>query len=168
VPFDDIVARLTGSHVAHNARVFLDALHEREVPSPTLGGAVVALKEGRPEALLGLVHGNDDDPDAARRTIARVLGDTIAHSLIEDGAATYELDWGGPPRLVDGTGERLDPWTPAYEALEALEADDAVPAFEAWLDHHGVRRDLELPPVDRSVDEPPAEQRVRTPAPSRR
>jgi hypothetical protein len=147
VPFDDIVARLTGSHVAHNARVFLDALREREVPSPTLGGAVVALKEGRPEALLGLASRNDDDPDAARRTIASVLGDTIAH------------------RLLDGMGERLDPWTPAYEALEA---DDAVPAFEAWLDHHGVRRDLELPPVDRSVDEPPAEQRVRTPAPSRR
>ncbi|MDT5289002.1 MAG: hypothetical protein QOF88_3891, partial [Mycobacterium sp.] len=113
------MARLTGSHVAHNARVFLDALHEREVPSPTLGGAVVALKEGRPEALLGLVHGNDDDPDAARRTIASVLGDGVAH------------------RLLDGMGERLDPWTPAYEALEA---DDAVPALEAWLDHHGVRR----------------------------
>ena len=45
-------------------------------------------------------------------------------------------------------GRPLDPWTPAYEALTA--DDDAVQALEAWLDHHGVRRDLELPPFDRA------------------
>jgi len=155
VAFEEMAALAARSDAADDARVFLDALRLREVPSPTLGGAVVALKEGRPEALLGLVHDNDEEPDAARRTIATFLGATIAHSLIEDGAATYELDWSGPARLVDGTGEELDPWTPAYEALNA--DDDAVPAFEAWLDHHGVRRDLELPPVDRSADQPPAE-----------
>jgi hypothetical protein len=71
-----------------------------------------------------------------RRTVAGFLGDTIAHTLIDDGAASYELDWGGPPRLIDGTGEPLDPWTPAYEALTA--DDDLVAALEAWLDHHGV------------------------------
>jgi Zn-dependent protease with chaperone function len=155
VPFEVMVARLTGSHVAHNARVFLDAMRQREVPNPTLGGAVTILKEGRPEALLDLASGNGDDPDAARRTIASVLGDTIAHSLLEDGSATYALDWGGPARLLNGTGQRLDPWTPAYEALTI--DDDAVAALDAWLDHHGVRRDFELPPLDRSADQPPAE-----------
>ena len=155
VAFEEMVALAGRSGTAHNARVFLDAVREREVPSPTLSGAVAALKEGRPEALLGLVHGNDDDPDAPRRTVASFLGDTIAHSLLEDGSATYQLDWGGPPRLIDGTGEPLDPWSPAYEALTA--DDDAVAVLDAWLDHHRVRRDLELPPFDRAADQPPAE-----------
>ena len=150
-----MIALAGRADTAHNARVFLDAVRERGVSSPTLGGAVAALKEGRSEALLGLVQDSDDDPDAAHRTVGSLLGDTVAHSLLEDGSATYELDWGGPSRLIDGTGEQLDPWTPAYEALTA--DDDAVAAFEAWLDHHGVRRDIELPPFDRATDQTPAE-----------
>ena len=71
---------------ARSARLFLNAVREREVASPTLGGAVAELKEGPPEALLALA-GDDDgdldaDPDAARRTVAEYLGDTIAHSLL--------------------------------------------------------------------------------------
>lgn len=59
---------------ARSARLFLNAVRERKVASPTLGGAAAELKEGRPEALLALA-GDDDgdldaDPDAARRTVA--------------------------------------------------------------------------------------------------
>jgi Zn-dependent protease with chaperone function len=153
--FEELVALAGRFGTERNARVFLDAMREREVPSPTLGGAVTALKDGRPDTLLALTPGDDDDPDAGRRTVASFLGDTIAHSLLEEGSATYELDWAGPPRLIDEAGEPLDPWTPAYEALTA--DPDAVAALEAWLDQHGVRRDLELPPIDRAADQTPAE-----------
>ena len=102
-----------------------------------------------------MAQGDDDDPDAARRTVASFLAGTIAHTLLENGAATYELDWGGAPRLVDGTGEPLDPWIPAFEALDRRRRRGGV--SQAWLDDHGVRRDLELPPSDRGADRPPAE-----------
>jgi Zn-dependent protease with chaperone function len=154
--FEEIVALASRSSTAHNARFFLEVLRKHEFPSATLGGAVSALKEGRPEALLSLVHGDpgENDPDDARRAIAALLGEIVAHSLLEDGSARYELDWGGQPRLVDRAGQPLDPWAPAFEALTA--DHDAVEAFEAWLDGHGVRRDLELPPLDRAADRTPS------------
>lgn len=153
--FEEMVPLAARSAAAHHAQVFLDAVRGLEVSSPTLGGAVAALREGRRAALLDLAQGDDDDPDAARRTVASFLAGTIAHTLLENGAATYELDWGGAPRLVDGKGEPLDPWIPAFEALTG--DGDAVASLEAWLDDHGVRRDLELPPSDRGADQPPAE-----------
>ena len=57
----------------------------------------------------------------------------------------HQLDPGGPPRLVDGTGEPLDRWTPAYEALTA--DHEAVQALEAWLEHQRRTARLELPPA---------------------
>lgn len=44
---------------------------------------------------------------------------------------------------------------PAYDALAA--DHDGVAAFETWLDHHGVRRDIEFPLVEREAEQPPAE-----------
>jgi hypothetical protein len=113
------------------------------------------MKEGRSEALLGLLQDGDDNPEAARITVGSLLGYTVAYSLLEQGSARYALDWSGPPRLVDETGEPLDPWTPAYDALAA--DHDGVAAFETWLDHHGVRRDIEFPLVEREAEQPPAE-----------
>ncbi len=157
VAFEEMVPLSARSVTTHMAQTFLNAVRQCEVPSPTLGGVVTALKEGRRESLLGLVNvDGSDDPGIARSAIAGLLGDTVAHTLLEQGSATYELDWGGQPRLVDAAGQPLDPWTPAYEALG--DDDDAVTALEAWLDRHGVRRDLELPPLPRP-EEPPVEPR---------
>jgi Zn-dependent protease with chaperone function len=153
--FEELVALASRSETAHNARVFLSAVGEQGISSPTLGGAVTAMKEGRSEALLGLVGDSGDDPDAARVVVARLLCHTVAHSLIEEGSARYVLDWGGPPRLVDERDEPLDPWPPAYEAFAA--DDDGVAAFETWLDQHGVHRYIEFPPVEREAEQPPAE-----------
>jgi hypothetical protein len=121
--------------------------------SPTLGGAVAALKAGRPEALLGIA-GDDGDLDTVRGTIAQYLGDTIAHGLLENASATCKLDWGGPLRLVDLTGQQLDPWALADEALSG--GYGAVEALEAWLDHYAVERGIELPPIERAADQAPA------------
>ena len=46
VSFEEIAARATRSRAAHNAQVLLDALRQRDVPNPTLGGAVAVLKDG--------------------------------------------------------------------------------------------------------------------------
>ncbi|WP_197040104.1 M48 family metallopeptidase [Mycobacterium sp. URHB0044] len=144
--FEEMVPLAARSGAALMAQILLDVVRKCDVPSPTLGGVVAALKQGQSEALLGLVENSElDHPDGRRQTFARILGHAIAHALIEDGSATYELDWGGPPRLVDAAGEPLDPLTPAYEALSG--DDDAVAALEEWLDRHGVRRDLEMPPL---------------------
>ena len=153
--FDEIAALAGSAKSEHNARVLLDAAAKHGVSSPTLGGVVTAIKEGRTQALLCAVTESDGGSEAARTTAATVLGDVIAHSLLEQGSARYVLDWNGPPRLVDESGESLDPWTPAYEALGA--DDDAVAAFETWLDNHQVRRDIEFPPVEQEDEQPPAE-----------
>jgi Zn-dependent protease with chaperone function len=155
VAFDDIAAFTGRSKSEHNARVFLNAFARQGLSNSTLDGTVAAMKEGRSEELLRAVDKNNNDREAARTTTATVLGDVVAHSLIEQGSASYVLDWNGPPRLVGERGESLDPWSPAYEALAA--DDDAVAAFETWLDNHQVRRDIELPPVEREGDKPPSE-----------
>lgn len=155
VSFERLVVLAGRTDTARGARLFLNALRERDVASPTLGGAVAALKAGRQEVLLGMAGDDngdlDADPGAARQMIAQHLGDTIAHELLENASATCKLDWGGPPRLVDLTGRQLDPWALAYEALSG--EYDAVEALEAWLDHHAVRRDHELPPIERAADQ---------------
>lgn len=109
--FEELAALAGRSETEHNARVFLSAVAEHGISTPTLGGAVAAMKKGRSEALLGLLQDGDDNPEAARITVGSLLGYTVAYSLLEQGPARYALDWSGPPRLVDETGEPLDPWT---------------------------------------------------------
>jgi Zn-dependent protease with chaperone function len=153
VSFERLVVLAGRADTARSARLFLNALRERDVASPTLGGAVAELKAGGPEALLGMVGDPDADPDAVRRAIAQHLGDAIAHGLLENASATCKLDWSGPSQLVDLTGQQLDSWALAYEGLSG--EYDAVEALEAWLDRHAVQRDYELPPIERAADQTP-------------
>lgn len=152
--FDELTALVGRSETARNTRVFLNAVGEQGISLPSLGGVVAAIREGRAQELLDLVLDNDD-PEDARSIIANALAFTVAHSLIEQGAAHYALDWSGSRPLVDERGEPVNPFPLAYEALAS--DGDGGEAFDAWLDDLGVRRDIEFPPVDSDAVLPPDE-----------
>lgn len=138
VPFARLVPEAGAASAALNARRFLGAVADKQVATATLGGVLDLLRGGGADALLALVEGGDE-PDRPRELVAGLLSETIVHALIEQGAAAYQLNWGGAWTVVDRSGAPIDVWALATAALDSQQGAEDL---SSWLDSHGVPRDV--------------------------
>lgn len=156
-PMAEIVSIACARAAAINAETLLNAMQENQIEPATVRGALDLIASGNLDTLLDLV---DVEPTAAedatatkRRVIARLLGAAIAHELVGEDKARYELSWAGPWRLVDIAGQEVDPEDLAYEALGS---PGYAAALRAWVHQ-----------LDAQVDtETQAQTAAETPAPA--
>ncbi|SDK81465.1 Zn-dependent protease with chaperone function [Nocardioides sp. YR527] len=127
-PMAEIVTVAGARAAAINAEALLNAMQENQVLPATVRGALDLIAAGNLDALLDLVE--VDDAEAKRKVIARLLGAAIAHELVGEDKARYELSWAGPWRLVDIAGQEVDPEDLAYEALGS---PGYAAALRAWV-----------------------------------
>lgn len=133
-PMAEIVSVAGARAAALNAEALLNAMQENQIVPATVRGALDLIASGNLDTLLDLVDVESTTPDAdaeaKRKVIARLLGAAIAHELVGDDKARYELSWAGPWRLVDIAGQEVDPEDLAYEALGS---PGYAAALRAWV-----------------------------------
>ncbi|HEY9394870.1 MAG TPA: hypothetical protein VIP58_12030, partial [Nocardioides sp.] len=116
-PMAEIVSVAGARAAAINAETLLNAMQENQIVPATVRGALDLIASGNLDTLLDLVDVESTTPEAAgneadeakRKVIARLLGAAIAHELVGEDKARYELSWAGPWRLVDIAGQDVDP-----------------------------------------------------------
>ncbi|NYI76150.1 M48 family metallopeptidase [Nocardioides panzhihuensis] len=137
-PMAEIVSVAGARAAAVDAEILLNAMRENQIVPATVRGALDLIASGNLDILLGLVEVESTTAEDAgntagetrRRVIARLLGAAIAHELVGEDKARYELSWAGPWRLVDIAGQEVDPENLAYEALDA---PGYAAALRAWV-----------------------------------
>ncbi|MGY0389749.1 M48 family metallopeptidase [Nocardioides sp. WG-D5] len=140
-PMAEIVTVAGARAAAYDAETLLNAMQENQIEPATVRGALDLIAAGDLDRLLDLVEveptgaeqtGGPAGPagEAKRRVIARLLGAAIAHELVDEDKARYELSWAGPWRLVDIAGQEVDPEELAYEALGS---PGYAAALRAWV-----------------------------------
>ncbi|MFD7074847.1 M48 family metallopeptidase [Nocardioides sp. NPDC059952] len=132
-PMAEIVTVAGARAAAVNAEALLNAMQENQVLPATVRGALDLIAAGNLDALLDLVEVEttpEQAGEAKRKVIARLLGAAIAHELVGEDKARYELSWAGPWRLVDIAGQEVDPEDLAYEALGS---PGYAAALRAWV-----------------------------------
>ncbi|MEU4453419.1 M48 family metallopeptidase [Nocardioides sp. NPDC023903] len=134
-PMAEIVSVAGARAAAINAEALLNAMQENQIVPATVRGALDLIASGNLDTLLDLVEvesttPEDDTATTKRRVIARLLGAAIAHELVGEDKARYELSWAGPWRLVDIAGQEVDPEDLAYEALGS---PGYAAALRAWV-----------------------------------
>ncbi|MEI7058552.1 M48 family metallopeptidase [Nocardioides sp. CCNWLW239] len=151
-PMAEIVTVAGARAAAVNAEILLDAMRENQIEPATVRGALDLVASGNLDTLLDLVEAEFSTPETRRRIIARLLGAALAHELVSEDKARYELSWSGPWRLVDLTGQDVDPENLAYEALGS---PGYAAALRAWVHQ-----------LDAQVDPDPPVHTHETPAPT--
>ena len=150
-PMAEIVSVAGARAAAINAETLLNAMQENQIVPATVRGALDLIASGNLDTLLDLVDiesttteaaGNEADEadEAKRKVIARLLGAAIAHELVGEDKARYELSWAGPWRLVDIAGQEVDPEELAYEALGS---PGYAAALRAWVHQLDAQVDAE-------------------------
>lgn len=133
-PMAEIVSVAGARAAALNAEALLNAMQENQIVPATVRGALDLIASGNLDTLLDLVDVESTTPEAdreaKRKVIARLLGAAIAHELVGEDKARYELSWAGPWRLVDIAGQEVDPEDLAYEALGS---PGYAAALRAWV-----------------------------------
>jgi len=127
-PMAEIVSVAGARAAAINAETLLNAMQENQIVPATVRVALDLIASGNLDTLLNLVE--VEDAEAKRKVIARLLGAAIAHELVGEDKARYELSWAGPWRLVDIAGQEVDPEELAYEALGS---PGYAAALRAWV-----------------------------------
>ncbi len=155
-PMAEIVSVAGARAAAINAEALLNAMQENQIVPATVRGALDLIASGNLDTLLDLVDvestSAEHDTNARRRVIARLLGAAIAHELVGEDKARYELSWAGPWRLVDIAGQEVDPEDLAYEALGS---PGYAAALRAWVHQ-----------LDAQVDTETQARAAETPAPT--
>ncbi|WP_328531889.1 M48 family metallopeptidase [Nocardioides sp. NBC_00368] len=162
-PMAEIVAVAGARAAAYDSETLLDAMQENEIEPATVRGALDLIASGNLDRLLDLVEveptsteeADDKAGEAKRKVIARLLGAAIAHELVGEDKARYELSWAGPWRLVDIAGQEVDPENLAYEALGS---PGYAAALRAWVHQLDATVDTETPA-------PTADSPAQAPAP---
>ena len=147
-PMAEIVSVAGARAAAINAETLLNAMQENQIVPATVRGALDLIASGNLDTLLDLVDVESTTPEAAgneadeakRKVIARLLGAAIAHELVGEDKARYELSWAGPWRLVDIAGQEVDPEELAYEALGS---PGYAAALRAWVHQLDAQVDAE-------------------------
>ncbi|MEU0314404.1 M48 family metalloprotease [Nocardioides sp. NPDC006273] len=147
-PMTDIVAVAGARAAAVDAEILLNAMRANQIVPATVRGALDLIASGNLDTLLGLVQvesmtaadAGDTAGDTRRRVIARLLGAAIAHELIGEDKARFELSWAGPWRLVDIAGQEVDP---EGLAQQALDSPGHTAALRAWVHQLDVQADAE-------------------------
>ncbi|MFD4325268.1 M48 family metallopeptidase [Nocardioides sp. NPDC058538] len=137
-PMAEIVSVAGARAAAINAETLLNAMQENQIVPATVRGALDLIASGSLDTLLDLVDvepttagaETEEHAEAKRKVIARLLGAAIAHELVGEDKARYELSWAGPWRLVDIAGQEVDPEELAYEALGS---PGYAAALRAWV-----------------------------------
>ncbi|MFE6648902.1 M48 family metallopeptidase [Nocardioides sp. NPDC057772] len=137
-PMAEIVTVAGARAAAVDAETLLNAMRENQIVPATVRGALDLIASGNLDTLLDLVEvgptiaeqAGDQAEEAKRKVIARLLGAAIAHELVGEDKARYELSWAGPWRLVDIAGQEVDPENLAYEALGS---PGYAAALRAWV-----------------------------------
>ncbi|MER7560225.1 M48 family metallopeptidase [Nocardioides sp. NPDC126508] len=158
-PMAEIVTVAGARAAAVNAETLLDAMRENQIEPATVRGALDLIATGDLDRLLDMVEvepttaetTDDRTFEAKRKVIARLLGAAIAHELVGEDKARYELSWAGPWRLVDIAGQEVDPEDLAYEALGS---PGYAAALRAWV--HQLDAKARTETQARAVAEPPA------------
>lgn len=149
-PMAEIVSVAGARAAAINAETLLNAMQDNQIEPATVRGALDLIASGNLDTLLDLVE--VDDAEAKRKVIARLLGAAIAHELVGEDKARYELSWAGPWRLVDIAGQEVDPEELAYEALGS---PGYAAALRAWVHQLDAQVDAETPaPADAETPAP--------------
>ncbi|GGU28851.1 M48 family metallopeptidase [Nocardioides albus] len=147
-PMTEIVAVAGARAATIDAEILLNAMRENQIVPATARGALDLIASGNLDTLLGLVEVESTTADEAgdtagetrRRTIARLLGAAIAHELVGEDKARYELSWAGPWRLIDIAGQEVDAESLAYEALDS---PGYAAALRAWVHQLDAQVDTE-------------------------
>lgn len=147
-PMTEIVAVAGARAAAVDAEILLNAMRANQIVPATVRGALDLIASGNPDLLLGLVEvepttaadAGNTAGDTRRRVIARLLGAAIAHELIGEEKARFELSWAGPWRLVDIAGQEVDPEGLAHQALDS---PGYAAALRAWVHQLDVQADAE-------------------------
>ncbi|MGH3350335.1 MAG: M48 family metallopeptidase [Nocardioides sp.] len=143
-PLAEIVIVAGARAAAQDTETLLCAMRENEIVPATLRGALDLIASGNLDTLLELVDVGEtpaeDEADTRRTVIARLLGATIAHELVSEKKARYELSWAGPWRLVDISGQEVDPEALAHEALGS---PGYAAALRAWVHQLDMKVDNE-------------------------
>ncbi|TQL69587.1 Zn-dependent protease with chaperone function [Nocardioides albertanoniae] len=143
-PMAEIVTLAGARSAAQNSETLLGTMRQNQIAPATLRGALDLIASGNVGTLLDLVDGGGEGVAARQSVIIRLLASTIAHELVSEGRARYELSWSGPARLVDATGQALDPDELAHDAVGS---PGYAAALRAWM--------LQL---DTAVDDDPSAQ----------
>ncbi|OIJ26177.1 M48 family metallopeptidase [Nocardioides luteus] len=147
-PMAEIVTVAGARAAAVNAETLLNAMRENQIAPATVRGALDLIATGDLDRLLDMVEIESTTAEAAgerafeekRKVIARLLGAAIAHELVGEDKARYELSWAGPWRLVDIAGQEVDPENLAYEALGS---PGYAAALRAWVHQLDAKADTE-------------------------
>jgi Zn-dependent protease with chaperone function len=147
-PMAEIVSVAGARAAAINAEALLNAMQENQIVPATVRGALDLIASGNLDTLLDLVDVESTTAEATgnkageakRKVIARLLGAAIAHELVGEDKARYELSWAGPWRLVDIAGQEVDPEDLAYEALGS---PGYAAALRAWVHQLDAQVDTE-------------------------
>lgn len=158
-PMAEIVSVAGARAAALNAEALLNAMQENQIVPATVRGALDLIASGNLDRLLNLVDVESTTAEDAgnkagatkRRVIARLLGAAIAHELVGEDKARYELSWAGPWRLVDIAGQEVDPEDLAYEALGS---PGYAAALRAWV--HQLDAQVDTETQARTAAETPA------------
>lgn len=165
-PMAEIVALAGARAAALDAETLVNAMRENQIVPASVRGALDLIASGHLDTLLDMVEvepptseqtddgqaddGRADDGQggdsagATRRTvIARLLAAALAHELVDEDKARYELSWAGPWRLVDIAGQEVDPEKLAWEALES---PGYAAALRAWVHQLDARVEAETSP----------------------
>lgn len=143
-PMAEIVAVAGARAAAVDAEILLNAMRANQIVPATVRGALDLVASGNLDILLGLVEvesaadAGNTAGDTRRRVIARLLGAAIAHELIGEEKARFELSWAGPWRLVDIAGQEVDPESLAQQALDS---PGHAAALRAWVHQLDVQAD---------------------------
>lgn len=147
-PMAEIVSVAGARAAAFDAEALLNAMQENQIVPATVRGALDLIASGNLDTLLDLVdvesttaeEAGPKADEAKRKVIARLLGAAIAHELVGEDKARYELSWAGPWRLVDIAGQEVDPENLAYEALGS---PGYAAALRAWVHQLDAQVDTE-------------------------
>jgi Zn-dependent protease with chaperone function len=126
VPFQDLVTEAAAAVVDRNTGVLLRELSVRQLAQPTLRGVIDLLRKGLAHRLYHLVDGTEEQKKAY---VTHLVAQAIDHTLVSNGAATHQVNWGGPWQLVEADGTVLDTTALAETALASTNGADALRAF---------------------------------------
>lgn len=113
----------------------------------TLGETLRYVREGRARELTAALLPRDAGDSEVREAASALVGQAVQSALIDRHDASFELNWGGPWRLVDKTGAPLDVWPLVERAFADRRETDALIEFvenEGLADHS--RKSDSLPP----------------------
>lgn len=126
VPFQHLVTEAAAAVVDRNTGVLLRELSARQLAQPTLRGLIDLLRKGLAHRLYNLVDGSEEQKKAY---VTHLVAQAIDHTLVANGCATHQVNWGGPWQLVEADGTVLDTRALAETALASTQGAHALSDF---------------------------------------